>query len=502
MLENPDEYDIVNPDPGSLIESLRAFGYTLEASIADIIDNSIVAQALNIHIQFTWRGDASTIAVIDDGYGMTEAELINAMRAGSRNPLDSRDLNDLGRFGLGLKTASFSQCRKLTVGSKAKGNPVCIRSWDLDYVNRKREWRLQKVNPFDADPVFSTLEGKETGTVVFWENIDRQVKGAQVDDKVLENHFYEQIDLVKQHLAMVFHRFMESPDGVKIFINNRSVKPWDPFLSRHPSTQILPGESLINADEKITIQPYVLPHRSRLSEREYEEAGGPGSWNARQGFYIYRNKRLIVAGDWLGLGFRREDHTRLARIRVDIPNSMDGDWKIDVKKSVARPPSHLKEDFKRIARLTIERATAIFRHRGKIVERQSAEDFIFPWNTNVKNGTYFYTINRKHPLIFSVLNSSEESRRNIEAMLRLIEETVPIPAIILNNINKPDKVYKPFDDIVSDDLLIVMREVWRALRKTGLSITDTQKRILRMEPFCDYPESVSAILESMEEESR
>lgn len=500
MLENPDEYDIVNPDPGSLIESLRAFGYTLEASIADIIDNSIVAQAQNIHIQFTWRGDASTIAVVDNGYGMTEAELMSAMRAGSRNPLDSRDPKDLGRFGLGLKTASFSQCRKLTVGSKAKGNPVCIRSWDLDYVNRKREWRLKKVNPLDTDPVFSTLEGKETGTVVFWENIDRQVKRAQVDDQVLENYFYEQIDLVKQHLEMVFHRFMESPDGVKIFINNRPVKPWDPFLSRHPSTQILPGESLINADEKITIQPYVLPHRSRLSEREYEEAGGHGSWNARQGFYIYRNKRLIVAGDWLGLGFRREDHTRLARIRVDIPNSMDGDWNIDVKKSVARPPSHLKEDFKRIARLTIERATAIFRHRGKIVERQSAEDFIFPWNTHVRRGTYFYTVNRKHPLITSVLESSGEKRHHTEAMLRLIEETVPVPAIILNNIQDPDRLHRPFEGPVSDDLIMVMKEVWQALRKTGFSTADAIERISRMEPFSDYPETIVACIESMEED--
>lgn len=497
----PDEsYDIVNPDPGSLIESLRAFGYTMETAIADIIDNSLVAGARKIDLRFTWLGESSTIAVIDDGSGMSETGLINAMRAGSRNPLENRDPKDLGRFGLGLKTASFSQCRKLTVGTKEEGGPVCIRTWDLDYVNRSGEWRLQKVDVSEADPVFSTLEDGESGTVVLWETIDRHVKGTQAGNQDQENHFYEQVDGVKDHLAMVFHRFIDSSGGVKVFINNRQISPWDPFLRNHPSTQILPVESLYNDGEKITVHPYILPHRSRLGEKEYEGAGGPGGWSAQQGFYIYRNKRLIVAGDWLGLGFRRHEHTRLARICVDIPNSMDGDWKIDVRKSVARPPAHLRENFKKIARLTIERATAVFRHRGKIVERQSAEEFIFPWNTNVRQGTYYYTVNRKHPLVSSVLEVSGERRRDTEAMLRLIEETVPVPAIILNNIKDPDRLRRPFEDHASDDLIRVMKEVWQALRRTGLSTAEARSRISRMEPFSDYPESIAAYIESMEEE--
>lgn len=497
---NSDGFDVVNPDPGALIESLRAFGYSLETSIADIIDNSIVAGAHNVHIHFSWQGEQSTIAIMDDGCGMTEKGLINAMRAGSRNPLDDRDPADLGRFGLGLKTASFSQCRKLTVGSKARDHDVAIRSWDLDYVNRCKEWRLLHDDTDYADGFFLTLNDQESGTIVLWEQIDRLVQGADKDDPAREGLFYEHIDGVKNHLAMVFHRFLEVPGSLKITINGRALKPWDPFLRNHPATQQLPDEPLHHAGERILVRPYVLPHRSKMNDQAFEYAGGIGSWNARQGFYIYRNNRLIVAGDWLGLGFRKEAHTKLARILVDIPNSMDNDWKIDVKKSVARPPAPLREDFKRIARLTIERAISVYRHRGKIVERQTAEDFIFPWNTNVNRNTYYYTINRRHPLVAAVLENSGDQKRKIEAMLRLIEETVPVQTIILNSVDKPDRHYLPFENQPSHELQAVMKEIWISMRDSGVSVSEAERRLASMDPFCNYPEYVSTFLEQTEED--
>ena len=497
--ETSGSFNVVNPDPGAMIETLRAFGYSLEASIADIIDNSIAADARNVDIQFNWLGDQSTISITDDGCGMTEAELINAMRPGSRNPLEVRDPADLGRFGLGMKTASFSQCRRLTVGSKASGNDPFIRRWDLDYVNECREWRLQKVDPQTAGEIFSYLEEAESGTVVLWENIDRLVSGVDKENIEQQNIFYEHVDKVKSHVGMVFHRFLETQKGLNISLNNRPLIPWDPFLRHHPSTQILPEEPFFHEGMKILVRPYVLPHRSKMSDKTYEAAAGPGGWNARRGFYIYRNNRLIVAGDWLGLGFRKEAHTKLARILVDIPNSMDEDWKIDVKKSVARPPDYLRNDFKIIARLTIDRATAVYRHRGKIVERQSANDFEFPWNTNVKNGTYFYTVNRKHPLVADVFEHSGEQKKKLEAMIRLIEETVPVPTIILNNLDNPDKLHRPFEDRPSEELLAVMKEIWLAMKKSGINRAEAEKRLSCMEPFCDYPEDVAVFIESMGE---
>ncbi|ADN36912.1 ATP-binding region ATPase domain protein [Methanolacinia petrolearia DSM 11571] len=493
------DFDLVNPDPSALVESLRSFGYSLEASLADIIDNSIVADADDIQIQFTWLGEKSKISIIDNGCGMTEAELINSMKPGSKNPLDERDPKDLGRFGLGLKTASFSQCRRVTVGSKAEGNNIVIRRWDLDYINQCKEWRLQRIDPKE-DNIFSALDSMGHGTIVLWEQMDRLVKGADKDDRKRENLFYKHIDKVKSHLSMVFHRFLEKQNSVKIQINNHPISPWDPFLKNHTATQHLPVEPIYFRGEKITVRAYVLPHRSKMDDQTYEQAGGPGGWNARQGFYIYRNNRLIVAGDWLGLGFRKETYTKLARILVDIPNSMDEYWKIDVKKSVARPPPQLREDFQRIARLTIDPATAVYRHRGRMVERQTAGDFVFPWNTNVRDGNYFYTINRKHPLIASVLNDPIQNKKKIEAMLRLIEETVPVPAIILNNMNNPDQILRPFENSPSEELLVVLEEIWNSLRDSGIDYNEAKRRIISMEPFCDYPQNVSVYLESKENE--
>lgn len=499
-VSDSETFDIVDPDPGALIESLRAFGYTLEASIADIIDNSIAARAHNIHINFSWQGEQSTITLTDDGHGMTCDELVNAMRPGSKNPLEVRDPEDLGRFGLGLKTASFSQCRKLTVGSRARGHDIVIRNWDLDYVDECREWRLRRMDPDYADGLFFALENQESGTIVLWEQIDRLVSGADPEDSKRRDMFYEHIDMVKSHLAMVFHRFLGTRNSLKIFVNNRPLDAWDPFLQNHHATQQLPDEPLHHSGQRITVRPYILPHRSKMDDRTYELAGGPGGWNARQGFYVYRNNRLIVAGDWLGLGFRKEEHTKLARILVDIPNSMDNDWKIDVRKSVARPPAPLMEDFKRIARLTIERSNAVYRHRGKIVERQTAGDFVFPWNTNIRNGTYYYTVNRKHPLVMAALENSGDQKRIIETMLRLIEETVPVPTIILNNAESPDRLHRPFDSSPSEELQIVMKEIWISMRDSGLSTVEVGKRLISMDPFCDYPEHVSVFLESMERE--
>jgi hypothetical protein len=162
-----DYYDLISPDAGAMIEALRAFGYHLETSVADIIDNSISAEAHNVWIDCTWSGEKSTISITDDGYGMTEEILKNAMRPGSKNSLQERDAKDLGRFGLGLKTASFSQCRRLTVGSKSENKATAIRYWDLDYVNYCGEWRLARPNTENIPQVFSKLDQMGSGTIVF-----------------------------------------------------------------------------------------------------------------------------------------------------------------------------------------------------------------------------------------------------------------------------------------------------------------------------------------------
>lgn len=490
-----ERYDIVVPDPAAMIESLRAFGYNLGTSIADIVDNAIWANASDIWIDFSYNGELSTISIMDNGRGMSASELLNAMRPGSKNPLEDRDLNDLGRFGLGLKTASFAQCRKLTVASKTAGDTIRIRLWDLDYVNQCHEWRLMDIDPLQVPHIFSQLDPQSSGTLVLWENLDRVVKGFDTRNSAHENLFYEQIDHVKDHLSMVYHRFLEKRNPIHIYINNRKISPWDPFLKGHPSTQHLPEERVIISGQRILVRPFVLPHRSKIDDHLYDKGGGPGGWHLRQGFYIYRSGRLIVPGDWLGLGFRKEDFTKLARIQVDLPNSIDQEWNIDVKKSTARPPASSREDFKRIARLTIEKAIAVYKHRGKIIGHENSAIYSFPWQTGIKNGEYFYRINRSYPLVEELLEHSGEQRKKVQALLRIIEETVPTPLIVLKSSASPDINRKPFEDSPPEELKSVLEAMWDAFIRSGVSEPEIKTRLLNTEPFSDYPEYTVSFIE-------
>ncbi len=479
-------YDIAEPRASAMIESLRAFGYNVQTAIADLIDNSITAKARNIWVSFCWDGANSYISICDDGHGMTEAELISAMRPGSQSPMQERDADDLGRFGMGLKTASFSQCRRLTVAARSENHDVATRRWDLDYVNQVDEWRLLHTAAEGSAQKLNALETMSHGTIVLWECLDRIVGNAKTDDQKAEDDFLEMIEIVENHLAMVFHRFLEKRDRLKLWINQHPVKPWNPFLLDAQATQILPLEPLTFKGKTVQVQPYVLPHHSKIDSDTYNKSAGTNGWNAQQGFYVYRNERLLVAGDWLSLGYTKDEHCKLARIQIDLPNSMDSDWNIDIKKSRARPPALLKPDLKRIARLTRSRATEIYRHRGKVIARENAEKYVFPWDKKLRRGKVFYAVNQEHPLVQEALKLPDTYQPVIRALLRLLEETVPVQQIWIDNSTEPEKQPQPFDGTPSEQVLEVMVEIYRALRKSGMTQEQARDRILTMEPFQNF----------------
>lgn len=477
-----EEYDLAEPRASAMIESLRAFGYNIQTAIADLIDNSITAKAKNVWLTFFWDGSDSFISIRDDGKGMTEDALVNAMRPGSQSPLEDRDQHDLGRFGLGLKTASFSQCRRLTVASRAKGYDVGVRRWDLDYVNQTDQWRLLRTAFAGSENRLAEIE-MPSGTIVLWECMDRVVGDAKADDRKAHDHFLHITETVEEHLAMVFHRFLEKRDRLKIWINGNSVEPWNPFLEDEKATQTLPEEKFTIRRRKLVVQPYVLPHHSKIDQETHTRAAGPAGWNAQQGFYVYRNERLLVPGDWLGLGFQKEEHCKLARIRIDLPNSLDDDWNIDVKKSRARPPASLKSELRRIASATRQRAVEIYRHRGKVIARENAEKHVFPWDKKIRRGKIFYSINQEHPLVKEALNLPKEHQPTIRALIKLIEETVPVQQIWLDTSTDSEKHSQPFEGTPTKEVLEVMNELYRTLRKTGLTPDQARDRILTMEPF-------------------
>jgi Histidine kinase-, DNA gyrase B-, and HSP90-like ATPase len=477
------DYDLVEPRASAMVESFRAFGYNLPTAIADLVDNSITASAKNVWLTFSWNGAESYVSLRDDGCGMTTSELVNAMRPGSQSPAQERSSDDLGRFGLGLKTASFSQCRRLTVVSLAPSSEIVTRRWDLDYVNQVDQWQLLRSAAPGSDSKLASLKEMEQGTIVLWECLDRIVGEVKVDNQKAQDDFLESVEGVEKHLGVVFHRFLEKRDRLKIWINNRRVKPWNPFLTDASATQILPLELLTVRGESVQVQPYVLPHHSKIDAESYEKAGGINGWLDQQGFYVYRNERLLVAGSWLGLGYQKDEHCKLARIQIDLPNSMDGEWQIDIKKSRARPPGSLKLELKRIARLTRHRATEIYRHRGKIVARENAAKYVFPWEKKIRRGKVFYAVNQEHPLVQEALNLPGNCQPLIRSLLRLLEETVPVQQIWIDNSTEPEKQAQPFDGVPSEQVLGVMLQIYQALRKSGMNQMQARDRILTMEPF-------------------
>lgn len=484
------DWDLAEPRAGALVESLRALGYSPDTAVADLIDNSISAGARSIDVDFIWNGSDSQVRIRDDGHGMSEAELVAAMRPGSSSPLQERNARDLGRFGLGLKTASFSQARELTVYTKtAAEGPPHVRRWDLDTITATGEWRLLRTSPFD---VGALLEG-ERGTAVVWAKCDRLVGQVETSDSSAQRHFNEIARRVGEHLSEVFHRFMTGPGKITIRLNGRVLQPWDPFMERHAATQEVGFEALPFLGREVAVTPFVLPHSSKLTADEKAETKG---WNHRQGFYIYRGNRLLVRGDWLGLGFTKDEHTKLARIRVDFPTSLDADWQVDVKKSSAIAPAPLRRDLKRIATVTRRLAEGVYRHRGKIIARRASADFVMVWQQEKsREGAAVYRLNRKHPAVAAILHNPDTSR-SIERVLHLIEETVPTTMIGIAISEAHDNQHVPYSGD-KQGLAALLQLLHMSLVDDGHDPHEALARVAAAEPFISYPELVESYQEKL-----
>lgn len=484
------------PKAAAMVEALRGLGYTTETALADLIDNSISAEAKQIEIRFNWAGEASWITIADNGRGMSDAELDKAMRLGEKNPLHQRGAEDLGRFGLGLKTASFSQARRLTVLSHKNGETSCLR-WDLDVLanDAHGSWHLLEGADKSSEGRLALSAGCSHGTIVLWEVLDRVVSSS-----FKEQDFLDLMDRVEQHLAMVFHRYLDrSGPHVELLINEQKIKPWDPFLSSHPATWRSPEASIATGTSQVVAQAFVLPHKDRLSDKEYLNAGGPEGWPSQQGFYIYRGRRLLVAGSWLGLGrgraWSKDESHRLARIRLDIANSSDADWKVDVRKSSAQPPVKLREQLTKLAEDTRDRARRVFLHRAQSNSFLGrSDDLASVWFSSETASGRRYRIDRNHPAVASIINDGEDTKARLEALLRILEETIPVQRIWLEAAETGEHAKGGFttapDESVMEILLLLYRNL---VVKGGISSAQAKQQLLRTEPFDLHPDLVDRL---------
>jgi hypothetical protein len=484
------------PRAAALIESLRGMGYTTTTALADVIDNSISAGASRIRLDFGWYGADSYIRISDDGRGLTAEQMDEAMVLGSSNPLASRSDADLGRFGMGLKTASLSQCRRLTIASKSSSD-INYRCWDIDYIGADPDkgWALL-VEPFpSAEKLCDQPLKNGFTTVVLWEGLDRVLSRG-----FSESDFFELIDDVERHLAMTFHRFLEGPNpAVRIYINGeeqaQQVHSWDPFMRAHNATSATPVEVLPGG---VAVQGYVLPHREKLTDKEFEYGAGASGWVARQGFYVYRGKRLLVAGSWLGLGdyraWPKDDLHRLARLRLDLPNSLDQEWRIDIKKSVAKPPVNIKQRLIDVGQAVRADARRVFTHRGELVSSRAPNQLISAWQVSSASAGPRYKIDEAHPVIAKLLEEAGVFGGRIRQAFRVVEETVPIQRIWLDATESVDVASSAGSEHAPEDLVALMQEHFVDLiNGRGMTPEAAREHLLRTAPFHRFPVAVAAL---------
>lgn len=463
-------YVTVLPNAASLIESMRSIGYSFETAIADIIDNSISANANIISIFNRKYNGTPYVQIIDDGNGMSDVELLEAMRLGSKNPNEVRHRDDLGRFGLGLKSASFSQCKILTVISKKSGIMNGYQ-WNLDFVQKYNKFEVKKLSENELENFIniSELSGYKSGTIVHWENFDRLSSSSINVEEELSNL----LNISIEHISLIFHRYIE--EGLNINVNYNEVIPKDPFLTKHAGTQELITKKVKIENEEIYLYPYVLPHFSKLSATDQRKSGKVKEYYKSQGFYLYRNKRLIVWGDYLGLA-RKSELGKNVRIKVDIPNNLDYIWEIDVKKSRANVPSKIKSNL--LSAINdgdiVSKRLNTFRGTREIKNEQPI------WMlTSGRDDSFFLDINEKNDIYIQFEKTLDEEQKTLfNIFKKVLSANIPSHAIYAQ-ISGGTENKVPESDVV-DELNTTLKE----LRKANiLDIKLWLKSLLHVEPY-------------------
>lgn len=479
------------PFAPSLMESMRSMGYSLGSALADLVDNSIFARAQQIDLFFSPFDDAY-IAIADNGDGMSPESLDAAMRHGSSNPLELRRDLDLGRFGLGLKTASLSQCRCMTVITLCEGT-LSARRWDMNVINQRKKWIMLELDSEEISslPHVNILQKYGHGTIVLWKDLDRLLAG----EADIERAIGEKVDEAREHLALVFHRFIEGEQGLRrvmISINGTELKSFDPFLAEHSLTQKLQEDRFQIEGRSVSVKPFILPHPSRLSPQEATLAGGIEGLRSHQGFYVYRGKRLIVWGTWFRLA-RKDELSRLARVRVDIPNSLDHLWVLDIRKSIAHPPEAVRLQLRRTIERIREQSRQTHVNRG-YKERHSAIEHA--WIRVFSGGTVRYDVNRDHHAIKSMIEGLDADNKNkFEVVLRVIEASFPVESLYVDVASEQN--VKRTED-AREELRIIATGLLQGISPQSALRIGLLANLHLIEPFSAHPEIAQQLAKELE----
>lgn len=373
----------VTPSARRLTGSLRDIGYDFVAALADVVDNSVAADASTVDIEIVFDGPKSYVLIADDGAGMTESELMEALRFGTRREYQ---LGELGRYGLGLKTASISQCRRLTVATRRSLNyrRLALKTLDLDHIDRTDRWQV--VDPPNDSRVYRCMEwlGDGPGTVIFWEHLDRVLPDRRPEGGWARRRLEHVAEQSREYLGMVFHRFLEGETDretpLAISVNGEKVRPWNPFAPLEDRRKELPIQSFeVSVGDvygQVVLHRYILPPRDLFSSLvEFDRMSGPQKWNRQQGLYIYRADRLIQHGGWAGIR-AVDEHTKFARASIDFQTDLDSLFKINVAKMRVLIPTEVRGLIERPIHDLCHSADAVYRRdpEGRSKTRAGGDD--------------------------------------------------------------------------------------------------------------------------------
>lgn len=477
---------------GNFIDSYRNIGYSIETAITDVIDNSIFAQATEIHVDMIWDPYGTKepfVRISDNGIGMTDEELHEAMRLACRSPLAIRDSNDLGRFGLGLKSASFSQCRRFTVISRKDANIAC-KQWDIDQIKNKG-FQLIDCTPSEIGLDDSIPE--ESGTVVVWQNLDHLNIPDELDQGKKDRMWTDVLKRVHTHIQITYGDFKNK---ITFFFNGNPIKLWSPFAIE--GANITTDEEIPFEESSIRVRTYLLP--KTMSAEETNMASFGKSMNELQGFYVYRNKRLIKYGGWLNLQkMENKEAFRLARIRLDIDNSMDDAWQIDVKKENAVCPPALVDKLASYAKQARTDSRKKFRSKGRTLKRKSEDNkSTFLWAYGSKDGKAYYEINRANPLIKSFNDGlDDDQQKSFLLLLKAIENHIPVMSILETESSSGGAYVDnhPSSEIGDKELADKFESLIEIyMRYDGLSLDEAIEFISSTEPFTSHIETVDNVI--------
>lgn len=474
------------PDAGALMRTARSFGsYDLASSLADLIDNSIHAGANRVSILCDFAEGKPVVRIRDDGAGMDSDALCRAMRPASSDPTDERDKDDLGRFGWGLKSASFSQCSLLSVLSATTGQAIHGAVWDLTDIHG---WRMGILSEVEAQGLASKDFNGESGTEVVWQRCDR----LSEEGRISAAEFNQILAAAEQRLALVFHKYLsgDAPARrISISLNGQDIESFDPMCRDHPATQQEHTESVDLPGGRIVIRPYVLPHFGKMTLTQQRKLGGDEGFVRNQGFYVYRNGRLLISGTWFNLA-RHGDLSQLMRIEIEIPNTLDGLWKITVDKSAAQLPPSLRTRLKALVQGYRLRSVKTITARGG---RLDTPGITSVWNRRRKSGEVNFSINRRHPLV-SALYSGQVDSSTINAALSLIEQNMPTKSVIDVNASVNDELAQCASDAKA--VIDQLSETVRVMRTGNIAEEQIADLILRTEPFSSHKELVVSWLDN------